>query len=312
MARRRTALHTPGRRHGGRADRRRRPIPLHARLRVVPPPRGSSGGAASTDPAVPAARPAHGDSGGPAFAYENTVGQPRLRRGRHQLRLAEQLRVLPLRPRARLGASAGSSTRRARHAAAGLGQAARPAAEGGLYPDPSAPHTSAASSRCGSTTTRAATRASASCSSRMPAAALARLPQRPHESLARVRPRQQPEALLGLRLRAGVGRHQETVEHRVRRQPHQLTYSGRQEAIAEPRLGHDQRGMPRVLVAPVAAARSARAGCRRPPRRVAPHLSHDRAVGEEPPGVSLTRTQFALLACHAPPRAAPHPPRDRG
>ena len=74
---RRLRQHLDGRQHAargaqGRADRRRRPGSCTLVSEAFDPS-WLFCGAASTDPAVPGGTSCYGDSGGPAFAYENTV-----------------------------------------------------------------------------------------------------------------------------------------------------------------------------------------------------------------------------------------------
>ncbi len=74
--------------------------------------------------------------------------------------------------------------------------------------------------------------------------------------------------------------------------------SGREEAVAEPGLGHDQRGMPRILLDPPPQLRDLHAQVVGGGRvGVAPHLGHDRPVREQAPGMAEEAARAARTAC---------------
>ena len=178
-------------------------------------------GAASTDPALPGGTSCYGDSGGPAFAYENTadnlVVEGIISYGsQHSCEYSRSYLVL-------VSSERGFIDRALVTAPQNWKNAARPPAdgEGQGRPPQSQPagRPRAAHRRRQEPPLARRHRLLHACGQ----APLARLPQRAHESVGGVRPRPLLEAVLGLRLRAGLRRDEEAVERRVRGQRHRVT-----------------------------------------------------------------------------------------
>ena len=292
---RRTTRREPVGAQGG-ADRRGRSglVPSRLARRSIRP--GSSAARPRPIPAMPGGTACYGDSGGPAFAYENTGREPR-RRGRHQLRISRRLRVLALLPRARLE-RARLHRSRARHPAAGWAK---------LRDDPPMATIRATRRHVGQTgvlTLRVDDDMQSPLARRdrvlhgTPASA-SRTPSAASRRTAGCSSTSQPgrRALLGLRLRAGrrspAARRTSCPKRAAPPAPpvslHRCprTLSAREEPVAESGLGDDQRRVARILLDPPSQLRDLHAQVvSRGGVGVAPHLGHDRAVCQQAAGVA--------------------------